>query len=108
MPARPRTALAVLPHTRPVPCGAGLMVTSVEAHLPKILYGTEAAGAPAPDDHEPEPRWISMRLILARSMARLMVGPTSLPLAMPRPTKPSRLPVTAVMLKRMRRPESVM
>src|SRR5688572_4089995 len=108
MPARPRTARAVLPHTRPVPCGAGLMVTSVEAHLPVILYGRDMAGAPDPDFQEPEPRLASMRLILARSMARLIVGPTSLPLAMPRPTKPSRLPVTAVMLKRTRRPESVM
>src|ERR1051325_8984198 len=79
MPARPSTARAFLPQTRPVPWGAGLMVTSVEAHLPEILNGTEVGVAPLPDCQEPEPRCTSMRLILARSMARLMVGPTSLP-----------------------------
>src|SRR2546428_742017 len=47
MPARPSTARAVLPPTRPVPCGAGLMVTSVEAHLAKRRKGTEVAGAAA-------------------------------------------------------------
>ena len=40
--------------TSPLPDGAGIRVTRVDADVPVALYGTELPG-PADDSHEPFP-----------------------------------------------------